>query len=256
MTGWQWFHMFDTSMFFHHMWSWLTHPLHHRPSWPSWHFVNLTGGWLSVTLSTTSWHKVHHRIEEHQRKMNLNPPHLPQRLFFPSCWRNPRPRSPATPTKQWTPWMDALISPTRTFESIFPVEHAIIFGGFHMFSNVGINGICGDKKGFGEMWFEFLVVRGGDDWYQARLRCGSLEVCHHARGSSNWFSIGKDLAATQESLHTTQNSLSDCFNEVRLQTLGHFVGTKWAKCGKGKKCPQIFGSENNFYPKDTKVLKT
>lgn len=25
----------------------------------------------------------------------------------------------------------------------------------------------------------------------------------------------KDLAATQESLHTTQNSLSDCFNEVR-----------------------------------------
>ena len=24
----------------------------------------------------------------------------------------------------------------------------------------------------------------------------------------------KDLAATQESLHTTQNSLSDCFNEV------------------------------------------
>lgn len=26
----------------------------------------------------------------------------------------------------------------------------------------------------------------------------------------------KDLAATQESLHTTQNSLSDCFNEVAV----------------------------------------
>ena len=81
-------------------------------------------------------------------------------------------------------------------------------------------------------------------------------MCHHARDSSEQFSIGKDLAATQESLHTTQNSLSDCFNEVRLQTLGHFVGTKWAKCGTGKECPQIFGSENNFYPKDPKVLKT
>ena len=123
---------------------------------------------------------------------------------------------------------------------------------------------CGDKKGFGKFLnvFEFLVVRGGDDvwflfWYQARLRCGRLEVCvtMHVAAPSD-FPIGKDLAATQESLHTTQNSLSDCFNEVRLQTLGHFVGTKWAKCGKGKECPQIFGSENNFYPKDPKVLKT
>ena len=26
----------------------------------------------------------------------------------------------------------------------------------------------------------------------------------------------KDLAATQEGLHTTQNSLSDCFNEVAV----------------------------------------
>ena len=160
MTGWQWFHMFDT-MSFHHTWSWLIHPLHHRPSWPSWHLVNLTGGSLSVTLSTTSWHKVHHRIEEHQRKMN-KPTASSQRLFFPSCWRNPRPRSPATPTKQWTPWMDALISPTRTFWEQTLCGNANIFGGvFTVFTlwillcYVGKWNFVEKKRGFGKCDLNF-----------------------------------------------------------------------------------------------------
>lgn len=45
------------------------------------------------------------------------------------------------------------------------------------------------KRGFGGKCVWIWVVRGGDDvwfhfWYQARLRCGRLEVCHHARFSA------------------------------------------------------------------------
>ena len=54
-----------------------------------------------------------------------------------------------------------------------------------------------------------------------------LEVLDWNGPTSDFPAIGKDLAATQESLHTTQNSLSDCFNEVRVlfgaQSRGHKV---------------------------------
>ena len=74
--------------------------------------------------------------------------------------------------------------------------------------------------------------------------------------TSDFPAIGKDLAATQESLHTTQNSLSDCFNEVRVL----FGALLWAQSGqsvgKGKDAHRFFWSEHNFYPKDPKVLKT
>lgn len=64
-------------------------------------------------------------------------------------------------------------------------------------------------------------------------------VTMHGAAPSD-FPIGKDLAATQESLHTTQNSLSDCFNEVRLQTLGHSCGHKVGKVWEREGMPTDF----------------
>ena len=51
------------------------------------------------------------------------------------------------------------------------------------------------------------------------LTTNNCSVYTHVRWKTRalWKSIdGADLAATQESLHTTQNSLSDCFNEVAV----------------------------------------
>lgn len=248
MTGWQWFHMFDTSMFFHHMWSWLTHPLHHRPSWPSWHFVNLTGGWLSVTLSTTSWHKVHHRIEEHQRKMNLNPPHLPQRLFFPSCWRNPRPRSPATPTKQWTPWMDALISPTRTFESIFPVEKCPYFWGFSHVFKCRYKWNLWRQKGF---WWNVIWIFSCERWgwlvpsKTKMWKLGSVSPCtwqlqliFHWKGSGRY---------TRESPHHAE-LFEWLLQRGEVANSGAFCGHEVGKVWEREEMPTDFWVWKQFLP--------
>ena len=45
------------------------------------------------------------------------------------------------------------------------------------------------------------------------FRCEIESDCHELL-TKHMPPKAKDLAATQESLHTTQNSLSDCFNEV------------------------------------------
>jgi len=259
MTGWQWFHMFDTSMSFHHMWSWLIHPLHHRPSWPSWHLVNLTGGSLSVTLSTTSWHKVHHRIEEHKRKMNLNPSHLPQRLFLPSCFsgiqgQDHQRHRPSSERLEWTHWFHQ----QGPFESIFPVEMPIFFGGVQCFQPfgflwcyVGKWNFVETKKGFGK-FLDVIWISSCERWGWCLI--GSVSPCTGQLQAifplERIWPLHKRVSTPRRTLWVIASTRSGC------KLWGILVGTKWAKCGKGKECPQIFGSENKFYPKDPKVLKT
>ena len=111
------------------------------------------------------------------------------------------------PCRQWMPWTAELTSPTRSCGAAVWLELVkfVRFVNAHGFKIylcllifILLSGIFLSKKD-ALVWLVHLVSLW-DPRYGSKIPSTSTK---------------KDLAATQESLHTTQNSLSDCFNEVQ-----------------------------------------